>query len=236
MLRIAIVDDESEARRRLRNIVNITMINHKVDYKVEEFQSGSELFKEDIDTFDIIFLDIEMNDENGIEVSKELKKKEFSSIIIFVTSFDAYVRNAFGLNVYAYIMKDEIDVVVPRTLISLLKDMDKKTYIVLHGDQGPLTMKFVDILYFIIEERKIYIHTYNDKIRVYGTSLKKLSVNLNESFLYPNSKYILNASHIKSIENGAIILDNDECIFISKGKFKRFNEEYKNFLIKENAS
>lgn len=233
MLKIAIVDDEQEARDRLRKVLNQTMINHQVDYQIYEFQGGSELLDEDVNEIDIVFLDIEMKDENGVEVSKKMREMESKPVIIFVTSYDGYIRNAFGLNIYAYIMKDEIDAVVPRTLLSLLKEMNMKEYLVLHSDMGPLTIRYQDILFFTIDERKLYVKTRNENIRIYGTSLKKLHANLNDNFLCPNSKYIVNGSHIQSIENGAVIMEDKECIFISKGKFKRFNEEYKTFLMKE---
>lgn len=233
MLKIAIVDDEQEARIRLRTVLNKIMINHQVDYQIYEFQGGVELLNEDLNEIDIVFLDIEMKNENGIEISKKMREIESKPVIIFVTSYDGYIRNAFGLNIYAYIMKDEIDTVVPRTLLSLLKEMNKKEYIVLHSDMGPLTIRYQDIMYVTIDDRKLYVKTREENIRIYGTSLKKLHADLNESFLYPNSKYIVNGRHIQSIENGAVIMEDNECIFISKGKFKKFNEEYKTFLMKE---
>lgn len=233
MLKIVIVDDEREARERLRSVINQTMFHHKVDYQISEFACGNDLFRTDSSEIDIIFLDIEMQQENGIHISKQLQEQEKKPIIIFVTSYDGYLKHAFGLNVYAYIMKDEINEVVPRTLRSVLKELDKKTYLLLDSDQGPITMKYQDILYIWIDDRKLYVQTNKEHIRVYGTSLKKISIALNSTFLYPNSKYIINGRHIQSIENGAVILDNNACVFISKGKFKKFNEAYKAFLMNE---
>lgn len=233
MIKIVILDDEKSARNRLRNVINTSLMEMDVDYQILEFSNSLDLYKQDMNTIDILFLDIEMNGENGVDISKQMKAQNLSPIVVFVTSYDQYIRNAFGLNVHAYVMKDEIDKVIPRTLRSILADMDKKSYIVVNSEIGAETIKFNQILYFTIEDRKIHIQTLGDKLRIYGTTLKGLSTELNASFLFPNSKYIVNGMHIKSIENGTIILENDECIFISRGKVKRFHEAYKTFLISE---
>lgn len=233
MFRIVMIDDSENARIILSNLIDKILINSKIEYKIYQYESAKQCFANHKDDFDLLFLDIEMGEESGIDISKQMYEKGMKPIIVFVTSYDGYIKDAFGLNVYGYVMKEEIEEKIPVIMNKILSDLDKKSYIILNTEYGPTTLRYSDILYFMIENRKCYVKTNSDMIRFYATTLKEIKNELSEQFLYPNAKYILNALHIKSIENGAVIMSNDECIFISRGKFKIFNNEYKNFLINE---
>lgn len=232
MFQIAIIDDEPIARKRLLNIVNKTLVLHKIEYRIDQYGGPKEFLKAGKD-YQLIFLDIEMKDENGVELSKHLYKLKKEAVIVFVTSYEGYIRDAFGLNIYSYVMKEEVEEKIPEILLRILDEQDQKAYIIVNTELGPLTYKYQDVLYFMIDQRKCYVYTKTQSIRVYETTLKGLKNKLNNKFLQPNAKYLIHGKHIESIENGVITLSNSECIFISRGKVKKFMEEYKEYLIRE---
>lgn len=233
MLKIGIIDDEINAQQRLEKIIDKVLFRSDIDYKLFKYNNASSFFSDHNYDLDLLFLDIEMGEENGLNVSKALYEKGIKSIIVFVTSYDGYIKDAFGLNVYGFVTKDEVEERIPIVLDKILTDLKNKSYIVLNSETGALTLKFHDILYFTIQDRKCYVKTKNETKRFFATSLKEIKQNLGKQFLSPNAKYIVNAQHIESIENGVIIMDNEECIFISRGKYKKFEDMYKDYLLNE---
>ncbi len=233
MFHIAIVDDEKYTCDRLSSIIHKTLFNSTLDYRISMFMSVKDFLENKDDEFELVFLDIIIGEENGVAVSKAMYERGLKSIVVFVTSFDDYMRDAFGLNVYGYVMKEEADEQIPKIIHRVLNDVNKKCYILLKGDMGSITYCYKDIMYFMIENRKCYIQTMKEQSRVYTTTLKGIKLNLNDQFLQPNAKYIVNAQYIKLIKKGSIVMNNGKCIYISRGKYKNFIGQYKKFLMME---
>ncbi len=53
---------------------------------IDEFKTGADLLKSD-ENYDILFLDIELGDLNGIAVAKEIQKRYKNTVILVVTAF-----------------------------------------------------------------------------------------------------------------------------------------------------
>ena len=98
MLKIGIIDDEIHAQQRLEKIIDKVLFRLDIDYKLYKYNNASSFFSDHNYDLDLLFLDIEMGEENGLNVSKALYEKGIKSIIVFVTSYDGYIKDAFGLN------------------------------------------------------------------------------------------------------------------------------------------
>ena len=234
MFKIGIIDDEMIARKKINDIINRTIINLKIDYKVFEYSSANAFLSSNNTDIDLLFLDIEMGSENGVELSKIMFKKAMKPIIVFVSSYDGYINDAFGLNIYAYVLKSEIEKRLPIIINNVIKQLEKKAFVILATENGNETFMYDDIVYVTIDNRKFFIKTLSnlETTRINATTLSGIKLLIGDQFLQVNAKYIVNGMHIKLIENGAVILANDECIFISRGKFKQFNNLYKDYLIR----
>lgn len=73
MIKIAVCDDEKQVRLRLLTIIQQYFSEIKREVWVAGFKRGQELLSAKV-RFDIIFLDIEMPELNGIETAKKLRK------------------------------------------------------------------------------------------------------------------------------------------------------------------
>lgn len=231
MFQIAVVDDENIIREMITKMINIELINTEIEYKITSVSSISEFFDHDV-LYDLAFLDIEIGSESGIELSKMIYEKNPKCIIVFITSYEHYMKDSFGLNVFSYMTKDECAVRLPIVLRSVLKNLLEKSLFNLKTENGFMTYKIEEIFCFYIENRRIYMQT-DEEVQVYYTSMKKLIAELNDNFSFVGSKYIVNMNKINNITNGVIELENEECIFIPKGKIKGFTEKYKKFLMRK---
>lgn len=233
MLNISIVDDEKVFRQQNHNIISQEIKKFNIECQIKVFESISS-FLDYIrvqDIFDIIFLDIELGENSGVELAKYLLSKRYDSIVVFVTSHDKYMKDSFGLNVYQYILKEDVEKEIPVTLKRIVNDFYNSTLINLKTENGLSTYKINEIIYFTIQNRKIFMQTKKEYIQVYYTSLKKILPLLNDNFIFGNSQYIINMAYIKNFENGVIELNGTSiCVFIPKGKVKCKYELYKGYM------
>ena len=86
-MRIAICDDEKNIRELIANKV----VKQYPDAEIIFFQSGEELLLSD-ESIDILFLDIQMSGIDGMETARELRKRDKSVILIFVTAAEEIGR------------------------------------------------------------------------------------------------------------------------------------------------
>lgn len=228
MYKIGIIDDEIYFLNKIRNTINKTLMNESIEYQIYFFHNAEEYLSSDI-SCDLLFLDIEMNEIDGITLSKQIN----NSYIIFVSSHDEYIRDAYGKNVLAYLYKDEIDRLLPKVLIKVISECNN--VISLKSSDGIQFINKNNIIYFYTENRKIYVQLMNIKMQVYSTSLVQLQSNLGNSFYKVNDYCLVNLNHIHKISNSHIYvgLENIE-IPIPRGKIKQIKRIVLDFKERNN--
>lgn len=100
MINIAVCDDNQAI---LTDICG-RIAKYRPDYSIEAFSSGRKLL-ESGRKYDIVFLDIEMPDKDGMETAKLLRTTYRDAYIVFLTSHTEYMREAFKVRAYRYLVK-----------------------------------------------------------------------------------------------------------------------------------
>ena len=102
MFHIAIVDDDQSIHQKLEEMITSILFKYPIPFTVSHFFSGNE-FLTNKDIFSLILLDIEMNDGDGILTKNSL---EVHTPIIFLSSYQDRMIEAFGNHVIAYLLKN----------------------------------------------------------------------------------------------------------------------------------
>lgn len=101
ILKVCVCDDNVALRKYVIRGISKHLENRH-DLEFFSFSDGKELLESEED-FNIIILDIEMNEINGIEVKNKLMTS--SAIIIFLTGHSEYIKEGFGVNVLGFVEK-----------------------------------------------------------------------------------------------------------------------------------
>lgn len=114
MLKIAICDDEKYYRDRIENLLKAYLQEHNLNAELVLFQSGESFIsqQENLVKYDIVFLDINMNEMDGIETAMRIRRFYSSTYIIFVTAFIDYALEGYKVNAVRYIMKNTLEISV----------------------------------------------------------------------------------------------------------------------------
>ena len=239
MINIAIVDDNNIIREHISSLINTSLFSETIEYCVYQYET-SEKYLEKVNSINhhVLLLDIELPGISGVDLAQIVSKQNKDCIIIFLTSYDHYMKDAFGINVYRYIMKNECDKLLPTVLnevIDLLENKEKRIFNV----PGGMTSIFLeDIVYIKFLERNPYLILKDYKrIKLSSTSLKSVGEQLkSKDFIQINNHTIVNMRYITEISHNEIWLDSvDKSFEISRGKFKETLKTYQKYLITGNT-
>ena len=108
-MKIAIVDDDSIFMDEVKDII-VERIN-KIginDFSISTFSSPEQLLV-DIHSFDLLIIDVEINQYNGISICNQIRKSNTDIIIMFISSYTTYVFNSFIVSPFSYILKKDLN-------------------------------------------------------------------------------------------------------------------------------
>lgn len=227
-LKIAICDDEREIRNYMER--NIRLLY--ADAEIISFENGQALLSY-ADNIDILFLDIRMEQMDGIEAARELRRADNRVTIIFVTAIEEYVFQAFDVHAFHYLLKP----IEPAKFFEVLqnavedkksvKRLEKKEEASIAIKKGTMTRRIFlcDILYLEVFNRTITLHTVNEDIEFYG-KLVELEKCLGSDFVRCHRAFIVNLRYVQKYDAGSITLDNGASILLAKRKYADFVKRY----------
>lgn len=223
--RCIIVDDEPLAIQLLENYVT------KIPFLELIFSSENPILALEFlqnNQADLIFLDIQMPELNGINFMKIVGNK---LKYILTTAYSEFALEGYEHNVIDYLLKP---ISFDRFEKSALKAQERlfsnsaaeNSYFFVKSSGQKHRINFEEILY--IESIKDYVNikTENQEYIILDT-LKSLEHELPEDFARVHRSYILNKKHIKSIDAKAIILMNDQEIPIGESYKMNFIKQLK---------
>jgi DNA-binding LytR/AlgR family response regulator len=216
-------------------MVQIESLVSDVDY--EEFISGKLLLEEynetDARPYDIVFLDIEMDGYNGIEVAKKIRLFDENVIIIFVTSHTNYVYEAFEVSPLRFLVKPvEFKSFKEIFLVAYEKLKKNNSAIFLNISNDTVRLNCGDI-YYIESSRKILIfHTNSGEIRAYGKLNDYADRLYQNDFIRVHKSYLVNYNHVKKFSFDALVIINGDIIPISENNRRYAKDESLKFVLR----
>lgn len=238
-MRIAVCDDEKE----IRQILSEKTRGLYPKAEVCSFGSGEE-FLSSGQLADILFLDIQMPGENGIEIAKRMRRQNQRTVLIFVTALKEYVFEAFDVGAFHYLVKpfddEKFREVLLRAVeqywqINVLVQQRKaeERYILIKAG-GVRTRIFVkDIVYAEVYNRKVMIHCQDEEIEYYGR-LSDLEKQLGEDFFRPHRAYLVHFRYVVQYDASRIRMGKGTAL-MAKQKYPEFVKRYMQYVCRKGS-
>lgn len=231
-MKIAICDDIIEYRISVKAYINEYFKIHYLENTIYEFGNGETLLNSN-ESYDIIFLDIELGDSNGIDVAKEIQKRNKNTIILIITYYRQYLDAAMDLNVTRYIDKP---ITQERIYSALDKAMSQinESIITLHSkDKRLIRLNMNEIIYAEAKLKKVIVFTDNDAFVVKETMKDLRNILTASCFAVPHNSYIVNLNYVKDFkreEIGLIKPYEKSKISIATRKQPDFKRKFLDFI------
>ncbi|WP_251209490.1 LytR/AlgR family response regulator transcription factor [Acetatifactor aquisgranensis] len=226
MLSIAVCDDEVIECCNMAKRIKEIMEEMKIPCIIRQFRSGGELLQA-LESFDIVFLDIIMQDLDGMKTAQAFRKKASDKILIFISSSREYVFEAYDVEAFQYLLKPVDD----RKLKNVLQKAIVKTqsrsqeFIIVSRERQKKKLFLDDIYYFEIKGRIVDAHgpegifTYYEQIGELENKIR------DKGFFRCHKSYLINLKYVDGYSRKEVVLENGEKIVIAKRRYDEFVQE-----------
>ncbi|MCI8628477.1 MAG: response regulator transcription factor [Firmicutes bacterium] len=232
MYTIAICDDEQKEIDKIVILLKKYIKNNKLECNIKTFLSAKKLYC-CINTGyipDILFLDVYMEQENGVEVAKKLRQIGFENNIVFITTSKDHALEAYGVNAIQYLVKPLKEQQLFSIIKKLTEEYQKETeqYIILRVEGMLERIAICNIIYCESQKNYQCIHLIdgsNKKIRITMTALYECMQKWTE-FIKLGSSYIVNLYHIKNFNSKKLTFTNGKDFYLPRGAYAKLKEAY----------
>lgn len=224
-MRISICDDQEIYREDILEHCKAAFSEGEAVYRL--FASGEELLLSG-EVFDFLFLDIEMNGMDGIQVKDLLEQQGIKGKIIFLTSHEERMIEAFGANVIGFLKKPVSDEAL-QSVVQKMKLFADRNVVEWESDGRLYTVYVEDIQYIEAEDKYTYVIVGTQKYLV-RRSLKEWEAMLPEcDFGMANRSCLVNIGLLDRMKS-EIVLEDGKTIPIGRKYKKEMEEKYKEYL------
>ena len=235
-MNVIICDDDKHDREKLNTLIDKYVLDNNIQMSVSEYESGEALLEsiKNGKCADIIFLDINMDNMDGLTLAKKIRVMMEDVPIILVTAFINYALDGYKVRASRFLVKDDLDKTFDECMDDILCEMQRKSKnIILSCVEGDIRFKVTEILMIETARHKNLIHTEGEMYQIY----EKLDI-LEEmlkgyGFLRIHQSYLVNMSHVRSINSYELTLDNGIKIPVPKARYKEVKREYTLYVGKE---
>lgn len=220
-LKIAVCDDDALQRGYLSEVAAAWAKRNRHMAEIRQYAEPKAFlfdYSEEKD-FDILLLDIEMPEMNGIELAKRIRGESTAAQIIFITGYYEYFGEGFDVSALHYLLKpvDEgkLCPVLDRAAGNLAS---RQRCILIAGPEFSVKVALADILYAESENVYIVVHAVGGNYRT-RMALNSFSKELDETFFKVHRSYVVNLKYIKKITRTDIVMANGDIVPVSRGLY-----------------
>lgn len=231
MIRIAIVEDDPVEAKNLKEFLERYGSEKNKGFEISVFPEAVNFVSFYRPQYDIIFMDIDLPNLNGMSAAKKLRKKDEVVTIIFVTNLRQFAVEGYSVNALDFVVKPvrytEFESLMNKALRQLSYKADKE--VVISSANGVVRVSVSDILYVEVDKHRLIYHTTDGTRDRWGT-LKEIEKELpKESFVRCNSGYLVNLRHVKKVEDEFVFVGSERLV-ISRAKRTEFISALTDYL------
>lgn len=232
MIKIAFCDDDMEVLHQMNELLDRYRVERNEDITYAAFQSPFELLTEIEKGIrpDILFLDVVMPGQNGMDVAKEIRQYDTNMKIIFLTSSPEFAVESYSVGAYFYQLKPIWEESFFRLMDAVLAECEKKkkNSLILRSKDGITRINLQQLEYCEVLGRKLLFHLENGAVLESAGSLDDLAGQLMQynNFFRPHRSFLVNMEYIQNISSRSIKMVNDAEIPIPHGKCSEIKNTY----------
>lgn len=221
--RIALCDDQDSILLLVHKYLVEISNDESIDIIIDCFQNPINLLdnvKEEL--YDLVFLDVDMPQMNGIELGERLKSKNKNIIIIYITAYHKYAYRAYQVRAFNYLMKpinkDKLRECFMETIEFMCQNNKQKNEesITIQYKGRYIHIPYYGIIFFEKNKNKVKVVCSEGEYQYYSTFKQLKKKLIRECFIQCHQGYIINKDKILRYEKNKVILEYNYVIPVSK--------------------
>lgn len=227
MFKIAICDDEIDEINKIYELLVSYSIKNNYEFIIDKYSDPVKLLQDyHKGKYNIIFLDVEMNGKDGIDIAGRIRQTpDKEVVVVYVSSYPQYMQSCFSVNAAHFFTKPlEYDSLEKR-LSEILEYFFESGYKVLcieTEDAEFIYINETDIVLLQVENKGTKgLKILCDEQTYYAKGyLKDMYEKLKEKFILVNRSTLINPKYVSRIVNTDIVLKEDIRVTVSRRKLQ----------------
>lgn len=230
-MQIAICDNNSDERKKIITLLQQYFFDKSFRYEFIQYENGITLIDdfEDGIFFDIVVLDIYMNDLLGINVAKKLRSLRYNGDIIFITASSEFAIDSYDVQAIGYLLKPfdfrKLYIIMDR----FIKYFNTNTYRVQKYSKI-VNIPYNEILYIESDNSKCILHRSDGTTYKVYKRLNTIQDELSDKrFLRCHQSYLVNMNYIEQVDK-SFILTTGDIVHIRQRTLKAIRQNYIDYI------
>lgn len=227
-MRIALCDDEISLAQSYAGIIRKWSQKTGYPCEISTFSSSRNLLFEFQDgyCFDLLLLDIEMPEMNGMELARTIRQIDRRVMIVFLTNYDNFVFEGYEVGAFRYLMKSEAEEKLSPLLDHVASEQgQEKEYLLIRAGGGEERLELSSILYLEASKHDTILYTKEEN-RLLKLPISKLAELLPENFLFSHRSFIVNLQYLERLSKTECLMSNAATVPVSRAAYGALNEAF----------
>ena len=228
-MNIIICDDCYEDRTFLNNLLREYEKSSTEHFNITEYASGTGLCKdkEVLSNCQIVFLDINMEDQDGLKTAIKIKKLYPDIYIVLATAYMSYSLEGYKVKASRFLLKDDLEHTIKECMDSLIGELHKKDcYVEFSFVEGQIRLQTDDIIYIETAKHKNVFYTKKQAYTIYK-KMDELENELDEfGFVRVHQSFLVNMRYIEKISSYILRLITGKEISVPKSRYQEVKRAF----------
>lgn len=232
MIRVGIVEDDARARKLLADYFATYQEQEGESFSIEMFSDGVDIVSRYQPRFDLLLLDIEMPQLDGMTAAKRIRAVDDAVVIVFVTNSPQHAISGYQVGALSYLLK-------PLPYFSFAQEIKRSIAMVHRRSEhdvvipmGTTVRRFEarGIIYIESVRHRITIHTVEEPISFTGALKDIEAVVADYGFFRSNNSYLVNLEHVMGVDDQDAVMSDGTRLRISRPRRRAFLEALTNYI------
>lgn len=227
----AIVEDEEAEAVRLGELLGKYGSERGLVFNKRVFSRAADFLSEYSGDYDVVFMDIQLPDLDGMSAAKKLRERDAGVVLVFVTNMSQYAINGYEVNAADFIVKPLAYESFSVKLDRIFERIAKLEEVVLpvRTSGGMISLAASEIKYIEVMGHELIYHTTRGDHRSYG-SLYKAEKRLEAArFVRCNNYYLVNPRYVESVGANTTVVGGTE-LSVSYSRRKEYRKAIAEYL------
>ena len=228
-MNLIICDDCQEDRQLLNNLIREYEKKSREKFKITEYNKGTTLCKdiEALQNCQLIFLDINMDEQDGLKTAVKIKKLYPDIYVVLVTAYMSYSLDGYKVNASRFLLKDDLEHTIKECMDSIIKEIKRKEqHIEFSFVEGQIKLNVDDIIYIETNRHRNVFYTKKQIYTIYK-KMDEIEEELAEfGFVRVHQSFLVNMRYIEKISSYILRLITGKEISVPKSRYQEVKRRY----------
>ena len=218
MLHILLCDDDAIFTETLKRLIEAQPEFNRRYMQIECVHDPNALKKAAVQKADMIFLDIDMGDVNGIALARQMRTIRKDAVLIFVTNYGEYAAEGYEVSAFCFLPKLQLAEKLPdyfRQALAACRSRTRTLNALCDGEGTNIVLD--ELVYVETEERMLIFHRAEPELE------NQLE---DDGFLRIHNSFLINMSYIAALQTSGVTLTTGQTLPISLHGYKTIKTKY----------